>query len=80
MKLIAALAATLIATTAYAADPPTPVAERAPDAAVAPKPPKPPKPAAALNPNLVEAKTASGKTIHYDCSKKGNATKTACKK
>lgn len=35
---------------------------------------------AAPNPNLVEAKTASGKTVHYDCTKPGNKTKTACKK
>ena len=38
------------------------------------------KAAAAPNPNLVEAKTATGKTVHYDCSKKGNLHKVACKK
>lgn len=29
---------------------------------------------------MVTAKLANGKTVTYDCSKAGNATKTACKK
>jgi hypothetical protein len=69
MKLLILLAATL-ATAASAADPAPPVAAHA----AAPKVVKAP------NPNLVEAKTSTGKTIHYDCSKKGNVNKVACKK
>ncbi|MEH3037227.1 MAG: hypothetical protein PGN23_12195 [Sphingomonas adhaesiva] len=29
---------------------------------------------------MVTAKTSTGKTVTYDCSKAGNATKAACKK
>jgi len=29
---------------------------------------------------MVTTKTSTGKTVTYDCSKAGNATKTACKK
>lgn len=91
MKSVFAL--TMLAfSTAATAQAPAPVAPPA-AAAVMPPPavlpaakPAAPKKArvakapAAPNPNLVEAKTASGKTVHYDCSKPGNKTKTACKK
>ncbi|HET9160489.1 MAG TPA: hypothetical protein VFN88_07740 [Caulobacteraceae bacterium] len=30
--------------------------------------------------NMVEWKTSTGKTLHYDCSKPGNKNKEACKK
>ncbi|WP_419816678.1 hypothetical protein [Glacieibacterium sp.] len=69
MKLLILLAATL-GTAAIAAEPPLPLAAKT----AAPKTVKAP------NPNLVEAKTSTGKTIHYDCSKKGNINKVACKK
>jgi hypothetical protein len=69
MKLLVLLAATL-ATAAGAADTPAPVAAKE----VAPKA------AAAPNPNLVEFKTSTGKIVRYDCSKKGNVNKVACKK
>jgi hypothetical protein len=28
---------------------------------------------------MVTTKTTTGKTVTYDCSKRGNASKTACK-
>ncbi|MBB4618902.1 hypothetical protein [Sphingomonas abaci] len=31
-------------------------------------------------PRMVTTKTSTGKTVTYDCSKAGNATKAACKK
>ena len=31
-------------------------------------------------PRMVTTKTSTGKTVTYDCSKAGNASKTACKK
>ena len=37
------------------------------------------KPAAAATGRMVTTKTSTGKTITYNCSKAGNANKTACK-
>lgn len=34
----------------------------------------------AANGRMVTAKTSTGKTVTYNCSKAGNANKTACKK
>lgn len=34
----------------------------------------------AANGHMVTAKTSTGKTVTYDCSKAGNKTKVACKK
>ena len=34
----------------------------------------------ARNGHMVTTKTSTGKTVTYDCSKAGNATKAACKK
>ena len=62
-----------------------PVAAPAPFAKPAPAPMTPAKVRAAaapkpVNPNLVAATLKNGKVVHYDCTKKGNLTKTACKK
>lgn len=38
-----------------------------------------PAAAKAMPAHMATAKTKSGKTITYDCSKKGNMTKKACK-
>ena len=80
MKLLVLFAA-MLATAAGAAEPTLEAhAPAVAPAAKAAKAPRAPKAAAAPNPNLVEAKTSTGKTIHYDCSKKGNVNKVACKK
>ncbi len=52
----------------------------APLAPLAPVKPRAAKAPAAVNPNLVAATLKNGKVVHYDCSKAGNQTKTACKK
>jgi len=63
--------------------PATPARPAAPLAAVpmAAKPASAPrsKTATPANPNLVAATLKNGKVVNYDCSKAGNATKTACK-
>ncbi len=71
-------------TAAPARPAPAPMAAPGRPAAVAPvvpaRAPRAAKAPAAADPNLVEYTTKTGKVIHYDCSKAGNATKTACKK
>ncbi|MDO7843027.1 hypothetical protein [Sphingomonas immobilis] len=54
-----------------------PVAKPVPVAAAKPAPK--PKPAAAPAGRMVQAKLANGKTVTYNCSLAGNATKKACK-
>ena len=81
MKLLFALI--LLAGTAAHAQAPAAAPAVMPPPAVLPlaKAAKPRvKKVVAANPNLVEAKTASGRIVHYDCSKKGNLHKVACKK
>ncbi|OQW40404.1 MAG: hypothetical protein A4S12_10425 [Proteobacteria bacterium SG_bin5] len=60
---------------------PAPAAKPAPKPAPAAKPVAAAKPApAATTAKKVTTKTKTGKTVTYDCSKKGNAGKAACKK